>query len=71
MLYSPLELIRTRQASHVGSAEPVLGVVGELRSIIRSEGVAGLYRGLSPTLLRDVPFSAVYWFRYVTFLFII
>jgi solute carrier family 25 protein 39/40 len=62
-MHSPLELIRTRQASRVGSAEPVLGIVGELRSIIRSDGVAGMYRGLSPTLMRDVPFSAVYWFR--------
>ena len=29
--------------------------------MIRAEGVASLYKGLSPTLFRDVPFSAVYW----------
>lgn len=60
---SPLELIRTRQASYVGdhpSSRPP-GMAAELRSILRTDGLPALYRGLAPTLWRDVPFSAIYW----------
>ncbi|XP_038598219.1 mitochondrial glutamate carrier 1-like [Tachyglossus aculeatus] len=31
------------------------------RELLRSRGVAGLYKGLGATLLRDVPFSIVYF----------
>eukprot|EP00934_Nitzschia_sp_Nitz4_P005743 Nitzschia sp. Nitz4//scaffold13_size275219//71213//72334//NITZ4_000857-RA/size275219-processed-gene-0.78-mRNA-1//1//CDS//3329535963//5733//frame0 len=59
---APLELIRTRQAAQVGSGQVAEGLLEEFRTMIRQEGVASLYKGLSPTLLRDVPFSAMYWF---------
>lgn len=59
---APLELIRTRQAFRVGNAEPAGGMLVEFRNIISQEGYYGLYKGLSPTLLRDVPFSAIYWY---------
>jgi solute carrier family 25 protein 39/40 len=32
-----------------------------LQAVFRSEGLRGLYKGWWPTLLRDVPFSALYW----------
>lgn len=38
-----------------------------LRSIYRTEGLRGLYRGWSPTLVRDVPYSALYWYCFEMF----
>lgn len=38
-----------------------------LKIVMKHNGVSGLWMGLSSTLLRDVPFSALYWFNYETF----
>jgi len=59
---APLELIRTRQASLIGESQAAPGLWGEFRIIIKTEGVGALFTGLGPTLWRDVPFSAIYWF---------
>lgn len=56
-LLSPLELIRTIQSN--GSQESMLKIS---RDIYNTSGVHGFYKGLGHTLLRDVPFSAVFWF---------
>ena len=74
---SPFELVRTLMQSEAGSsgrlaasasgvAGPTPGLhhattMGSFRAIVASSGVTGLWRGLEPTLWRDVPFSAVYW----------
>ncbi|CAH1996783.1 unnamed protein product [Acanthoscelides obtectus] len=58
---SPLELIRTKMQSQrlnyfeIGQA---------LKSLIETSGYKGLWRGIFPTLFRDVPFSAIYWTSY-------
>uniref|UniRef100_A0A8D0L935 Mitochondrial glutathione transporter SLC25A39 n=1 Tax=Sphenodon punctatus TaxID=8508 RepID=A0A8D0L935_SPHPU len=58
---SPLELIRTKMQSRQLS-------YSELRICIQSavaqDGWLSLWRGWGPTVLRDVPFSALYWFNY-------
>ena len=56
---SPLELIRTIQAS--GIDKSITGIVQDIR---RQNGVLGLYKGWLPTILRDVPYSALYWFSF-------
>mmetsp|Transcript_28437 Transcript_28437/g.92140 ORF Transcript_28437/g.92140 Transcript_28437/m.92140 type:complete len:376 (-) Transcript_28437:2069-3196(-) len=60
---APLELVRTQmqaQRSRLGA------VVGALGGAVREHGARSLFRGLFPTLLRDVPFSALYWMGYET-----
>ncbi|KAK0084616.1 hypothetical protein PV325_006724 [Microctonus aethiopoides] len=62
-IVSPLELIRTKMQSKKLSYRE-LGQA--LRTVIKYSGVQGLWMGLSATLFRDVPFSAIYWFNYET-----
>lgn len=35
-----------------------------IRTVIQTQGILGLWRGLPPTILRDVPFSGIYWTCY-------
>jgi len=61
---SPLELIRTKMQSKKLS---YLEVHEALRSLLKYHGWRGLWKGLGPTLLRDVPFSGIYWVSYEKF----
>ena len=59
---APFEFLRTRQAAATGEGiTKNIGLWQEFRSIVQNEGAATLYKGLHPTLWRDVPFSAIYW----------
>lgn len=62
-LLAPLELFRTRLQS-TGSNVTFGHVTSSVKDLIRQEGVGSLWRGLGPTLWRDVPFSGVYWAGY-------
>lgn len=53
---APLELIKIRQANTIGYERTFLE---DMRLVVRERGPAGLFRGVGPTILRDVPFSAV------------
>lgn len=60
---SPIELIRTKmQSQKMTYAE----ISGAIRNLVASQGVIGMWRGLPPTILRDVPFSGIYWSCYET-----
>ncbi|CAH8543834.1 unnamed protein product [Dicrocoelium dendriticum] len=55
---SPLELLRTKmQAVHVTPAQPIQSVLGA----VRQDGIFSLWTGMGPTLLRDVPYSMLFW----------
>jgi len=61
MAISPLEMIRTKMQSKKLSYSEV-GVA--VKQLVKHEGFLSLWRGLGPTLLRDVPFSSIYWAIY-------
>jgi solute carrier family 25, member 39/40 len=63
---SPLELFRTRlQAYHpTGNRSSFSSVLNGISVLVREEGIRSLWRGLSLTLWRDVPFSGIYWTGY-------
>lgn len=63
-IVSPLELIRTKMQSQKMAFYQVRQA---LSVTLKSEGVIGLWKGYSATLLRDVPFSAIYWGVYENF----
>jgi solute carrier family 25 protein 39/40 len=75
---SPIELFRTRlQAatklhSFKGKTKPsytfyysfALDVLEGVKKMVGQDGLKALWRGLPPTLWRDVPFSGIYWICY-------
>jgi len=62
---SPLEMLRTRMQATSSSDKGVLRstMIG-LKEMVSTEGYLSLWRGLTLTLWRDVPFSAFYWWGY-------
>lgn len=58
---SPLEMVRTKMQSTKLSYWEVASAI---RQLVRYDGFLSLWRGLGPTLLRDVPFSSIYWASY-------
>lgn len=68
-LVSPLELVRTRLQStpiSPGTPHTMQSVLVDIRTMVASDGARSLWRGLGPTLWRDVPFSGIYWAGYET-----
>ena len=62
---SPLELIRTKLQSRENYRYSELFPI--IRNAVKQEGILSLWRGLSAMLLRDVPFSMVYWLGFEQF----
>jgi solute carrier family 25 protein 39/40 len=66
-IVSPLELIRTNlQSTPLSPSHPntLRSVLSSVRGLVRQQGVGYLWRGVGPTLWRDVPFSGIYWASY-------
>ena len=66
---SPIEMFRTRMqaANHTTTATGHFReTYNGLRDMVASQGIRSLWRGLTLTLWRDAPFSAIYWWGYET-----
>src|ERR1700733_2886828 len=65
--FSPLELLRTRLQStpfHIDTPRTFRETAIGMKQMVHAEGIWSLWRGLPPTLWRDVPFSGIYWMGY-------
>ncbi|XP_012881507.1 PREDICTED: solute carrier family 25 member 40 isoform X3 [Dipodomys ordii] len=58
---SPLELIRTKMQSKKFSYKELRQFISQK---VSEDGWVSLWKGWAPTILRDVPFSAMYWYNY-------
>ncbi|KAL3094553.1 hypothetical protein niasHS_005223 [Heterodera schachtii] len=58
---SPLELVRTKMQSERLSYRELRGAI--VRTV-KSDGYMALWRGWTATIMRDIPFSAIYWSLY-------
>uniref|UniRef100_A0A670J1A9 Mitochondrial glutathione transporter SLC25A40 n=1 Tax=Podarcis muralis TaxID=64176 RepID=A0A670J1A9_PODMU len=58
---SPIEMIKTRMQSRRLSYKKLLACIS---SNVTQSGWLSLWKGWGPTVLRDVPFSALYWCNY-------
>lgn len=66
MFTNPLEIVKIRLqiAGELAKSEGADRVARGAMHIVRSLGIIGLYRGASACLLRDIPFSAIYFPAY-------
>jgi hypothetical protein len=66
IVMNPFEVVKTRiQMSNLAEAERP-SLFGALHSVARSEGVNGLFRGLTALWARDIPFNAFFFGTYET-----
>ncbi|ETO14103.1 hypothetical protein RFI_23264 [Reticulomyxa filosa] len=59
---SPLELLKTQMQARTINRN--LSIYQATLLNARAEGVRSLWKGVAPTLWRDVPFSGIYWMGY-------
>jgi solute carrier family 25 protein 39/40 len=65
IVVSPIEMFRTRMQATAGHATSVFkDTFSGLRTMTQTQGYTSLWRGLTLTMWRDVPFSGFYWWGY-------
>ncbi|TEA22518.1 Mitochondrial carrier protein MTM1 [Colletotrichum sidae] len=65
---SPIELFRTRMQATSGNSTSghLANTFRGIKDMVNASGYTALWRGLTLTLWRDVPFSGIYWWGYET-----
>jgi solute carrier family 25, member 39/40 len=67
IVVSPIEMLRTRMQAASGSTRGLFReTVLNLKDLVKAHGYTSLWRGLTLTMWRDVPFSGFYWWGYET-----
>ena len=67
IVVSPIEMFRTRMQAATGRETGVFAeTLRGLREMVKNQGTTSLWRGLTLTMWRDVPFSGIYWWGYET-----
>ena len=61
---SPIEMFRTRMQAAAGPTGVFRETLVGLHRMTKSQGYTSLWRGLTLTMWRDVPFSGIYWWGY-------
>ncbi|KAK0797942.1 Carrier protein, mitochondrial [Friedmanniomyces endolithicus] len=65
IVVSPIDMLRTRMQASQNGNKGVLGSTAvAMKEMVGNEGITSLWRGLTLTFWRDVPFSAFYWWGY-------
>ena len=65
VVVSPIEMFRTRMQATTGNEAGIFrATLGGLHQLTRNQGYTTLWRGLTLTMWRDVPFSGIYWWGY-------
>ncbi|MCJ1317287.1 hypothetical protein MMC15_002610 [Xylographa vitiligo] len=60
---SPVEMFRTRMQATSGTGV-FRATLSGLQDMVAAQGYTSLWRGLTLTMWRDVPFSGIYWWGY-------
>lgn len=61
-------LFKTSRASmQPGQTALPHGIIGNIRYILQSQGMHGFFNGIAVTMLRDIPFSTIYFVSYEVF----
>ncbi|KAM3598464.1 uncharacterized protein V6R79_018302 [Siganus canaliculatus] len=67
LLFQPLDLIKTRLQTLQGAVQPGsarVGMVTVLRTVVKTEKLLGLWKGMSPSFARTIPGVGLYFSTY-------
>ncbi|KZV95640.1 mitochondrial carrier [Exidia glandulosa HHB12029] len=60
----PLDVVKSRVQQAAGPPKGIFYISDELRIIVKEQGAVGLFRGLSPSLIRTIPAAAATFAAY-------